>query len=196
MDKDNSFKTFYDLLFWSINSFFIRKHLQKKKYVSWFEMRARFWSPVITNLQKMFLLDLANIFDEDTRVFSIYSYLNYLSQKEKNKYEKKIHSTKYDNLIKKLFARRWNYLAHKNKYFLNNPKELEKKFPMKYWEIEDLFKFLIKIINSTKQYFNERDVSNYIKHYSILNKDCKRDTEFIVRYWLNTPQYNAINKRK
>ena len=179
MTKEKCFENFHNLVYSITNNFFIWKYLQNSDNNSWFNVRSRFWWPVITNLQKEFLLELANVFDNDKRVFTIHSYLDFLSTKRKAAYKQTLERPLYKRLIKNLMARRWNYSAHRNEYFLNNLSELTKKFPIKYWEIERLLMFLVKVMNVTKKTFEKRDVTNYINNYSILKERTNHDTEFV-----------------
>lgn len=194
--KEDIFKAFNDLIFQIAHQFYIWRYLQKPENNSGYNMRANFWVTILSSLQYDFLLNLANIFDEnDKRVLSIYTYLNEISMEGVSQdFLLKIKDLKYLNVLKGLVQWRNNYLAHKNIYFTINTEELGSKFPFKYEEIELLLNFLIEILELTKKFFNELEATDFNWYYKDLEKKCIFNTQFVLENGLNTPGYNSLKK--
>ena len=195
---ENIFRNFNDLVLQMVHQFFIWQHLQRSEYNSAYNARRHYWVPVITTLQHAFLLNLANIFGEkDKRILSVFTFLDKL--KDKSKKERLIevlHGTRYKNAIERLCQWRNNFLAHKNMHFVLNPKELTRKFPFTYTEIQNTFELLTEILNETKRDFDPRNATDYSDYYRMLNDNCREHTDFVLNNGLHTEAYNKLKKQK
>ena len=76
--KEKIFKTFNDLIFETAHQFYVWRYLQNSEFNSGINARGHYWITAVASMQKGFLLNLANIFDKDERVFSVYTYLSNL----------------------------------------------------------------------------------------------------------------------
>ncbi|MFA7685280.1 MAG: hypothetical protein WCX95_00585 [Candidatus Gracilibacteria bacterium] len=187
----NTFKGFNDLVFQIAHQFYTWKYLQKSENSQAYNMRSAFWITTITTLQSSYLLNLANIFDEnDARVLSVYTFIDELMDNSKKaSLLSKIKNNKCENILKKLMQWRNNYLAHKNKYFTLNPSELTTKFPFKYGEIETVLSLLSEILEETKWEFDPKNATDYKKYYEEVECRCIEHTKFVLNYGLHTQGY-------
>lgn len=189
--NEKIFKRLHYLVFQIMHQFFIWRHLRRPEYNRAYSDRKHFWKTVIIALYEAFLLNLANIFDEkDQRVLSVFTFLEGLKDgTKKQTLIDLVHSTKYQNALKRLIQWRHNMLAHKNMRFVLNPKELTEKFPVTYEEIETLLELLLKVLNETKRDFDPKDATNYSAYYRIVDEECKGHTDFVLNNGLYTQAY-------
>jgi len=193
----NYFVQFNGLILQLTHQFFVWEYLQNPKNSHAYNMRGHFWRPVMDALFDDFLLLLINILDpKRKRVLSVYTFLSNLQNDDKElTLLKEIKNEKYKDVLNQLTKWRGNYLAHKNVYFISNPKELGQKFPIKHKDVKKLIYLLIKIIQETNKIFNKQDITNYYEYYKGLKNRCIEQTQFVIDNGLDTPEYKKlINK--
>jgi len=170
--KKDFFEKFRNLMIYSITSqFYLWRWLQNKENTEIYNKFWYFWWVVIPSLQQSFLLSLAKTFDKDNKTFSIYSYIRRISsQDKKDSINIELESPKYKEKIKSLKWWRDKYLAHREENFVFSKDELNNRYPIVYWDIEDLLSFLFRILNDTKREFDPTDSTDYFKYYSQLEE--------------------------
>jgi hypothetical protein len=170
--KKDFFEKFRNLMIYSITSqFYLWRWLQNKENTEIYNQYSYFWWVIIPSLQQSFLLSLAKTFDRNNKTFSIYSYIRRISsQDKKDSINIELESPKYKEKIKSLKWWRDKYLAHREEIFVFSKDELNNRYPIVYWDIEDLLSFLFRILNDTKREFDPTDSTDYFKYYSQLEE--------------------------
>jgi len=170
--KKDFFEKFRNLMIYSITSqFYLWRWLQNKENTEIYNQYSYFWWVIIPSLQQSFLLSLAKTFDRNNKTFSIYSYIRRISSQEKrDAINIELESPEYKEKIKSLKWWRDKYLAHREEIFVFSKDELNNRYPIVYWDIEDLLSFLFRILNDTKREFDPTDSTDYFKYYSQLEE--------------------------
>lgn len=182
VDNKAFFEKFNKTLIYTVAAqFYLRRCLQKKENTEKYNELGYFRQVVIPTLHQWFILNLAHVFDWDDKTFSLYSYLKRLPPSEEQKYMITLNSKKYESVINNL--RRWRdkYLAHKEEKFIFDGLKLTDTFPLKYQDIEELLELLIDIVDKSKSFFDEKDITDYKKYYVELEKWCENDSSAIVK---------------
>ena len=180
--NEDYFRKFNDLIIRLTSQFFVWEylHIQNKKNIPAYNLRGHFWTPVLLSLFDDFLLLLANIFDKkNPKVLSVYKLLDKLQDENKKK-SLMSEINKHESIIKNLKPWRGNCLAHKNIYFLSNPDQIGKKFPIHHPEVKKLINLLIKIIHETSVNFGVLDDRNYYEFYEKVKNQCTKDCQFVL----------------
>lgn len=187
------FNNFNNYVFEISHQFYIWRFLQNSKNTSGYNQRGHFWKTLLSSLHNSFLLNIALIFSHtDKKCLNIYTFLEKIKDEQiRNEVSEKLEEDNCKKIRTKLKRWRDNHLAHKNEKLINTPGELEKRWNLKYQDIENLLEFLIYTLNSSKE---ENDITDYFKYYSELEERCKEHTKFVLQYGLNTPEYNSIHQ--
>ncbi len=151
MTYKQKFQQLQHLLLGTYSTFYVWKILQNEEYNCLYKTDNGFWSVVLPALQHEWFIGLARIFEDSKysksgAVVSVYSLVMEHPVKERVK-EVTLLLSENDKVIKNIARIRDHRYAHNNINFLINPKEFEKKFLIKYSEIERIFEFSDKLLS-------------------------------------------------
>lgn len=147
----NRFEKLYQLLTRAHLCFYVWKGLQNKEYQPQFDRDNNFWSATLYSLEEAWLQSLANIYEnskysEKDKIISVYS----LVRNQKDKKRKVIAQTiiwKNRKLLKNLSVLRHHQLSHYNANHLLNSKDILRKFPIVYGDVEKLLGFTENLLH-------------------------------------------------
>jgi hypothetical protein len=173
------FENAYSLLVEAHSFFFVWRALQKKAYEPLWKGTANFWGAVIPALDQSWMLALAKIYEnsawsKNDTIISIYSLVEHQADTGRKSKAKQLLAKK-KVLLKNLKTVRNRLLAHNNAKHRENPKELFKKYPIKYKEIEELFEM-------TEQIFHLlHPEPNHGLSMEGFNEKCGKDVELVMK---------------
>jgi hypothetical protein len=147
---EDKFKQLQNLLLGAYETFYVWKALQKEEYNELFPVSNAFWVVTLPALQHEWFMGLARLFEDSSysksgAVVSVYSLIQEHPLKERTEIANDFLNK--NKVVINNIARIRDYRhAHNNADFLINSKDFEKRFPIKYGEIEDIFEFTDKML--------------------------------------------------
>ena len=179
---DKEYKNRFDKLFQLLTRthlcFYAWKGLQKKEYQPQFDRDKNFWGATMFALEETWLQSLANIYEdssysEQDKVISVYSLLkNQKDTKRKSMAEVIVAQNK--TILKNVSILRHHQLSHYNANHLLNPKEILKKFPIKYGDIEKLLGITEELLHCL------HPDSNHSFSFEGFDKEAERDSTLVM----------------
>lgn len=175
---NKKFEQLQHLLLGAYETFYVWKTLQKEEYNKTYTINNGFWGAVLPALQHEWFIGLARLFEnskytKNGKVFSMYSLIEEHPDKERVKMAKEF-LDKNIKAIENITRIRDHRHAHNNVSFHVDPKESEKKFPIKYSEIEDIFEFTDKMLGI----LHPDDGHGYSLDH--LKEEAERDTKDVI----------------
>jgi hypothetical protein len=163
------------LLLGAYETFYTWKALQNEEYNDLYKINNGFWSAVIPALQHEWFIGLARLFEDSKHsrsgtVVSVYSLIQEHPNKERAQQAKEF-VEKNQRVIQNITRIRDHRHAHNNANFLINPKEFEKRFSIKYAELEGMFEFSGKLLG----FLHPEDGHGYMLDH--LKEEAERDTK-------------------
>jgi len=146
------FDEFQKLLLNAYNTFAVWKALQNEEYNETYKKHTPFWSAVLYSLQESWLLALARLYEESNyskagRVISVSALiLDHPNQTRAKKAGTLLKENK--TVLENIGKLRHHQLAHNNTAHLIDPKKLLTKFPIKYDEVDKIFKFTAELLSA------------------------------------------------
>lgn len=190
----DKFDKLQGLLLSAYTTFYVWKRLQNEKNNDLYNFNKGFWAAVLPALQNDWFIGLARLF-EDSRyaqsgeVISVHSLISEHANKRRVE-EANEFLIKNSKVIKNIARIRDNRHAHNNARTLVDPKDFEKKFSVRYDELEAMFEFSDKILGI----LHPEDGHGYMLNH--LKEEAERDTDDIIvglRYF-NTKRSNHRQK--
>ena len=175
---EEKFRQFQSLFLASYETYYVWKALQNEEHNELFSFNNGFWSAVIPALQHEWFIGLARLFEDSVlskqgTVVSVYalieSHPNQSKVKEASEFFDKNHV-----VINSITRIRDHRHAHNNMNALMNPKDFEKRFPLKYSEVEDIFEFADRILSI----LHPEDGHGYMLDH--LKEDGERHTKDVI----------------
>jgi hypothetical protein len=172
------FEQLQHLLLGAYATYYTWKALQKEEYNELYRINNDFWSAVIPALQHEWFIGLARLF-EDSRysksgsVVSVFSLIAEHPNKERAK-EAGIFLDKNQKVLKNITRIRDHRHAHNNAEFLINPQDFEKRFSIKYAELDEIFEFSDRILS----FLHPEDGHGYVLGH--LREEAERDTKDVM----------------
>lgn len=178
-EYEKRFEDAYSLLVEAHSFFFVWRALQKKKYEPYWKGTSNFWSAVISSLNHSWMLSLAKIYEESKyskrdEIISIYSLVEHQADTTR-KSEAKGLLAKRKGLLKNLKSIRNRLLAHNNAKHRADPKELFRKYPIQYAEIEALFEMTEELFHLL------HPEPNHSLSMQGFNEKCEKDVEMVMK---------------
>ncbi|MFA5172816.1 MAG: hypothetical protein WC435_00225 [Candidatus Paceibacterota bacterium] len=188
------FEQLQDLLLGAFNTFYVWKALQTEENNDVYKEDGNFWSVVIPALQHEWFISLARLFEDSRfsdkgKVISVHALIKEHPNSTKVKDAKEF-IQKNDRVFKNITRIRDLRHAHNNARFLVSPKGFEKKFELKYGELEEIFEFADKLL----EILHPEDNYGYILDH--MKDEARIHTEDIIRglrYFFN--ERNKYRKR-
>lgn len=173
------FEQFQHLMLAAFGTFYVWKSLQNEEYNDVYKMDGSFWSAVLPALQHEWFIGLARLFEEsryssEGRVISVYVLMrehpDSVRVKEVGEFLKR-----NGRVLNNIARIRDHRHAHNNAQFLISPKDFQKRFEIKYSELEEIFEFANKLLGI----LHPEDDHGYVLDH--LKKEAQTHTEDIVR---------------
>jgi len=176
------FDSLYQLIARANGVFYSWRGLQKKEYEKIFNNNKAFWVSTLISMEENWLNQLANLYEEGKysksgKLISIPSLIIDLENTgliTKANAAKKIIKKNY-GIIKNIGILRNHQLSHNNVDHLINPKNLLKKFPIKYKKVEDLLKISGKLLSALNP---DKDHGYAFERF---NEDAERDSQEVIK---------------
>jgi hypothetical protein len=175
---EEKFKQLQTLLLAAYETFYVWKALQDEKYNDLYKKSSGFWSAIIPALQHEWFIGLARLFEDSQhtrsgKVVSVYSLISEHPNKERaGKASEFLDKNK--GVINNIARIRDHRHAHNNANFFVNPKEFEKKFSIKYGDLEGMFEFSDKLLGI----LHPEDGHGYMLDH--LKEEAERDTKDVM----------------
>jgi len=175
---EEKFKQLQNLLLAAFETFYTWKTLQNEEYNDLYKINSGFWGAVIPALQHEWFIGLARLFEDSQyarsgAIVSVYSLISEHPNKERAAQATEF-LDKNKKVINNIARIRDHRHAHNNANFLVNPKDFEKRFSIKYSELESMFEFSDQLLGI----LHPEDEHGYMLNH--LKEEAERDTKGVV----------------
>lgn len=157
-------------------AFYLSKNIiENSKFTNIYERYPYFWGMILSSLSSKYLLGIAKLFEESKKnkeeVISIPFLLEFIpEEKDKEKIKKEIDNQK--PVLKNIKKWRNKILAHQDRIVSDNIKDFNKKYKVKFAQIENLFSSIEKILRIIQpKIYND---------FSLIKNGCKRESDNII----------------
>jgi len=145
------FEKLYSLFTEAYLTFYVWKGLQEKEFEQIFRENNNFWSAILFALENTWLTSLAKLYEESnyskrSTIISVYSLVPHQADAMRGK-QARDSLKQHEGTIQNVRILRNNQLAHNNTEHLLNPKNILRKYPIKYTQVEELMEISVYLLS-------------------------------------------------